>query len=92
MGLFLEKNNIASSRVKESKLLSKLLNDGNNQIVSQDCEGSFHFNCDFNNVNGLISEFETINKGLQEMGQQFSLLIGQEFQNLTLIQQIIAID
>ena len=75
LGLFLEKNNIASSRVKESKLLSKLLNDGNNQIVSQDCEGSFHFNCDFNNVNGLISELNLLPKKYNE-------LVKEEYNNI----------
>ena len=67
LGLFLEKNNIPSSKVNESKLLSRLLNDGNNQIVSQDCEESFHFNCDFNNVNGLISELNLLPKKYNEL-------------------------
>ena len=75
LGLFLEKNNITSSKVNESKLLSKLLNDGNNQIVSQDCEGSFHFNCDFNNVNGLISELNLLPKKYNE-------LLKEEYQNI----------
>ena len=60
LGLFLNKNTIPSSKVNESKLLMKLLNDGNQQIVSQDCEGEYHFNCDFNNANGLVSELNLL--------------------------------
>ena len=67
LGLFLNKNNIPSSKVNESKLLKKLLNDGNNQIVSQDCEGAYHFNCDFNNANGLISELNLLPKKYNEL-------------------------
>ena len=67
LGLFLDKNNIPSSKVNESKLLKKLINDGNNQIVSQDCEGKYHFNCDFNNANGLISELNLLPKKYNEL-------------------------
>ena len=72
LGLFLDKNNIPSSKVNQSKLLKKLINDGNNQIVSQDCEGKYHFNCDFNNSNGLIS-------GLNLLPKKYNELVNDEY-------------
>ncbi|MDC6480744.1 hypothetical protein PQY70_02400, partial [Flavobacteriaceae bacterium] len=72
LGLFLDKNNIPSSKVNKSKLLKKLINDGNNQIVSQDCEGKYHFNCDFNNSNGLIS-------GLNLLPKKYNELVNDEY-------------
>ena len=77
LGLFLDKNNIPSSKVNESKLLKKLLNDGNNQIVSQDCEGKYHFNCDFNNSNGLISGLNLLPKKYNELvNDEYNIILG----------------
>ena len=67
LGLFLDKNTIPSSKVNGSKLLKELLNDGNEQIISKDCEGVYHFNCDFNNVNGLISELNLLPEKYSEL-------------------------
>ena len=77
LGLFLDKNNIPSSKVNESKLLKKLINDGNNQIVSQDCEGKYHFNCDFNNSNGLISGLNLLPKKYNELvNDEYNIILG----------------
>jgi len=77
LGLFLDKNNIPSSKVNESKLLKKLINDGNNQIVSQDCEGKYHFNCDFNNSNGLISGLNLLPKKYNELvNDEYNIVLG----------------
>ena len=67
LGLFLNKNTIPSSNIKESKLLTELLNDGNQQIVSKDCEGVHHFNCDFNNASGLINELNSLPEKYDEL-------------------------
>jgi hypothetical protein len=50
---FLDKNNIASGAVAGSKLLSKLVEDGNTEVVTKDALGGFHFNGNHNNVNSL---------------------------------------
>ena len=50
---FLDKNNIDPAAVKSSALLSKLVEDGNTDIVTKDCLGGFHFNGNFHNVKAL---------------------------------------
>jgi hypothetical protein len=75
LGLFLNKNTIPSFKVNGSKLLKELLNDGNQQIISKDCESSYHFNCDFNNVNGLISE-------LKNLPEKYNSLVKEEYNNI----------
>ena len=53
----------------------ELLNDGNQQIILKDCESSYHFNCDFNNVNGLISE-------LKNLPKKYNSLVKEEYDNI----------
>ena len=48
--LFTRKNNIPGSKVKESKLLSKLIAGSDSTILSQDDLGNFHFNGTFRNA------------------------------------------
>jgi hypothetical protein len=50
---FMEKNVIPSPRIKDSALLTRLVEEGNNQIVEKDVEGNFHFYGGFNNANDL---------------------------------------
>jgi hypothetical protein len=51
--LFVQKNNIPSSKVKESKLLSKLIANSDTSILSKDDLGNFHFNGAFRNADVL---------------------------------------
>ena len=48
--LFTRKNNIPGSKVKESKLLSKLIADSDTSVLSKDDLGNFHFNGTFRNA------------------------------------------
>ncbi|MDV7401906.1 hypothetical protein RZS08_61365, partial [Arthrospira platensis SPKY1] len=50
---FLQRNNIAEYDIKSSELLTKMISDGNNEIVEQDVEGGFHFNGNFKNAGDL---------------------------------------
>ena len=50
---FLSKNNIPAESVERSKLLTKLVDDGNLQIINKDTNGTYHFNGNFNNANSL---------------------------------------
>jgi len=50
---FLDKNNIVPKALAGSSLLTKLVEDGNADIVTQDCLGGYHFNGNFNNVKAL---------------------------------------
>ena len=75
LGLFLNKNTIPTLKVKNSNLLTKLVNDGNKQIISKDCEGVYHFNCDFNNANNLVNE-------LNQLPNKYSELVKKEYNNV----------
>jgi hypothetical protein len=48
--LFIQKNNIPSDKVKESKLLSALIDASDSSILSVDDLGNFHFNGAFRNA------------------------------------------
>jgi len=50
---FVEKNNIPAGKVKESKLLSKLVDGNDSSILSKDNSGNFHFNGRFRNTSVL---------------------------------------
>ncbi|NND10847.1 MAG: hypothetical protein HKN96_06530, partial [Flavobacteriaceae bacterium] len=50
---FMVKNNIPSKKVNDSKLLTKLLEDGNSRIIEKDISGNCHFNGSFNNAESL---------------------------------------
>ena len=47
---FVEKNNIPSSRIQESKLLTELISENNSSILSKDDTGKYHFNGTFRNA------------------------------------------
>ena len=57
---FLDKNNIDPGAVSSSGLLSKLVADGHGDIVTQDCNGGFHFNGNFNNINALRAALKAL--------------------------------
>ncbi|WP_149276961.1 hypothetical protein [Pareuzebyella sediminis] len=50
---FCDKNNIPCEYINKSKLLQKLLEDGNVQIVERDLKGNYHFNGTFNNADSV---------------------------------------
>ena len=57
---FLEKNNISEKDVLGSKFLIYLVEEGNKQIIVKDCNGGYHFNGLFNNINSLIDEIKKL--------------------------------
>ena len=50
---FVDKNTISKQQVDSSKLLQALVKSGNTQIITKDCNGQCHFNCNFNNLENL---------------------------------------
>ncbi len=60
--LFVEKNNIPADRVKDSKLLSKLIADKDNSVVIADNAGQYHFNSAFRNAGGLKEALDKLDK------------------------------
>ncbi|MEM7107832.1 MAG: hypothetical protein AAF519_06375, partial [Bacteroidota bacterium] len=57
---FKQKNNIPKSSVKNSKLLTALLEDNNLQILNEDVRGVYHFNGNLKNVNDLEDALEEL--------------------------------
>lgn len=72
---FIDRNNIPSSAVKDSKLLQQLLKDRNQQVIEQDVTGVYHFNGNFNNANSLIDALNTLDEKYQD-------LVSEEKKNL----------
>ena len=50
---FLQKNNLPKADVSKSRFLSKLVREGNTQVIEQDINGGFHFNGNFKNATDL---------------------------------------
>ena len=57
---FLERNNIPESLVRESRLLRKLVDDGNLNVIIRDVEGGCHFNGNFRNAGDLNAALEDL--------------------------------
>jgi hypothetical protein len=68
---FLEKNNIPEKDVLGSKFLTSLVEEGNKQIIVKDCNGGYHFNGLFNNINSLIDE-------IKKLPEKYSDLVKKE--------------
>ena len=50
---FQDKNTISEQAIRQSALLTKLVEDGNTKVVQKDVKGQFHFNGNFKNANDL---------------------------------------
>ena len=50
---FIQKNNIPTSEVKDSPLLTRLIADQNDRLIIEDINGHFHFNGNFKNAEDL---------------------------------------
>jgi hypothetical protein len=57
---FLERNNVPESLVRESRLLRKLVDDGNLKVIMKDVAGGCHFNGNFRNAGDLKSALEEL--------------------------------
>lgn len=57
---FLERNTLSEEAVKTSKLLTKLVEDGNEDIIRKDLKGQYHFNPNFRNVKPLKAALEKL--------------------------------
>jgi len=68
---FVDKNTISKEYVQSSSLLQKLVDAGNTQVITKDCNGEFHFNGNFNNVDNL-------KEALKNLPEEFSDLVTKE--------------
>jgi hypothetical protein len=60
---FLQKNNIPDADARASELISKLISDGNKEIVEQDIQGGIHFNGNFKNAADLAKALDALDAG-----------------------------
>ncbi len=68
---FVDKNNIPKEDVAKSELLNTLLTDNNQQIISEDCYGLYHFKGTFNNA-------EKLKEGLASLPEKYNSLVKKE--------------
>lgn len=76
--LFLEKNNLDEQTIKQSKLLSALIKNGNTSIIQKDENGAFHFNGTLNNSNAL-------KEGLAQLNSEYAELVKDEKEQLVAV-------
>ena len=60
---FVDKNNIPTASVENSKLLQQLIADYNTQIIEKDITGQYHFNGNFNNADSLKAALKELPEG-----------------------------
>ena len=82
---FLEKNNIDEQEVNSSRLLKRLLDEGNNELISRDSLGKYHFHGSFHNVKQVHDVLQTLTAVkaysalVQEEGSQIEILFENTF-------------
>ncbi len=65
---FMEKNSIPENMVKKSELFTKLVKDGNRQLIQKDVKGDLHFHSSFRNSDILKDSLNTLkNAGYKEI-------------------------
>ena len=75
---FVDRNNLPANSIESNDLLSKLLADGNNTIVSKDINEAYHFNGNFNNANSLLD-------ALDKLPNEYKELVAAEKENVLAI-------
>jgi hypothetical protein len=68
---FVDKNTISEKQFQSSSLLQKLVEAGNTQVITKDCNGKYHFNGNFNNV-------ENLKVALKNLPEEFTALVSKE--------------
>ena len=76
------KNNIQNIDFEQSDLLKKLVQDGNNQVITKDCFGQYHFNGSFNNVNSLKEAFKELSDTYKSLIEKDAELIYGIFEKI----------
>ncbi|KGL63852.1 hypothetical protein [Polaribacter sp. Hel1_85] len=79
---FDQKNVISKAAVKNSKLLSELISDGNTQIINKDVLGNYHFNANFNNANSLKGAFSALPETYADLIENEAGLLLETFEEV----------
>ncbi|MEZ2415032.1 hypothetical protein ACA086_08695 [Muriicola sp. E247] len=69
---FMVKNVIPAARVKDSRMLTHLLETGNKSLIEKDINGNYHFNGNFHNANDVSKVLDVLDDG------EFSSLLETE--------------
>jgi hypothetical protein len=80
---FLEKNTIPSDQAKQSELFSRLVADGNTDLVEQDGDGSLHFNGLFRNIRDVRAALDRLRDlGYGNLVDKESALVSEVFESV----------
>lgn len=60
---FMKRNNIPSSEVERSELLQALIQNKNNQLITKDIRGDYHFNGNFKNAEDVKAALADLEQG-----------------------------
>ena len=77
---FVNKNTIPKDKVEASALLTKLLADKNNAVISKDVRGEYHFNGNFKNANSLQEVLKSLPENYSDLVQKDAVYIEQLFE------------
>ena len=67
LGTFATKNNLPASAVERSELLQVMVEQNNQQLISKDVNGSYHFNGNFKNADDLAAAIEQLPNEFNEL-------------------------
>ena len=77
---FVNKNTIPQDKVEASVLLTRLLADKNNAVISKDSRGEYHFNGNFNNANSLHKALKSLPEDYTDLVQKETAYVEQLFE------------
>ena len=77
---FVEKNTVPQSLVVNSKLIKKLLEDGNSDILQKDLHGELHFNGNFNNAVNLRQALDNLPSQYENLVQSEGKILLDAFE------------
>jgi hypothetical protein len=79
---FTERNTIPAQAVQRSKLLQKLLQEGNRSLVEQDVLCGYHFNGNFHNANSLKTALQGLDASYQSLVSEERELLLELFEDV----------
>jgi hypothetical protein len=79
---FLDRNILPEDRVKSSRLLQKLVAEGNRQVIEKDIKGQFHFNGNFNNAESLKKALAALPSNYQTLVEEDQKLVLKIFEEV----------
>ena len=72
---FLNRNNVSAAAINSSKLLQKLVEEGNKNIIEKDVDNQYHFNGNFNNAKKLKEALQNLNQHQDLVEEELSKVL-----------------